>query len=158
MKKFTEVIPLLPTDNRTPTDVLFEKGYQMDTTLGKGGYGIVYKVKFEDKVFACKVISFEKHNRSRLLDHLKTEIFIMERYPHPNIINIMDHFIIDKNAYIIMEFADAGSIADMVEHHGHILESKCNTLFVQMLKGIIYLHSCHIAHRYYFHFLKIENN
>lgn len=149
LQTFTEKINL--SDKNSPfhstSEVLKSKGYSLESKIGKGGYGVVYKIRFKGNVLACKVIDLRRRNRTRLMNHLKMEIFIMERTEHPNIINIMDHFIINDEAYIIMEFADSGSLADLIESRGAISEPLAHYYFVQIVNGIAFLHSCNVAHR-----------
>lgn len=149
-KPFTEIINL-PFDNmNTEKDVLNRKGYEIIKKVGKGGYGTVYKIKYlylDQMYLAMKVISLSSRNRNRMIKHLKKEIYIMERCPHPNIITIMDHFIIKDNAFIIMEFADGGTLRNFVYKQGSLSEKISHAYFVQIIKGLFYLHSCKIAHR-----------
>ena len=149
---FTDMIWLPYGEWHTVDDVLKAKQYRLEKKVGKGGYGVVYRTRWvgpdgQPQIVATKVINLLKSNRNRMLNHLKVEIFILESYPHPNIITLYDHFVIDDCAYIIMEFADAGSLAYEVEDYGPLKESLTYEYFVQILKGIFYLHTFHIAHR-----------
>src|SRR5699024_4226107 len=147
----TEIIDLPCVKWKTASDVLKAKHYTLEKKVGKGGYGVVYKACFQSKnvsnVVACKVISYNKGSRRKLLKNLKSEVFVLEKFPHPNIVTLLDHFVIDDKAYIIMEFADAGSLNDLLEKEGALTESTAYEYFVQILKGIFYLHTFHIAHR-----------
>ena len=146
---FTEIVHL--TGWTTVAEVLKSKNYYLQKRVGKGGYGTVYKTVFSNervtKIVACKVISIESGSRRKLLKNLKSEVFVLERYPHPNIITLLDHFVIANKAYIIMEFADAGSLGDLLYKNGSLTEPLAYEYFVQMLKGVFYLHTFRIAHR-----------
>lgn len=149
-KPFTEIINLPFDKMNTEKDVLSDKGYEIMKQVGRGGYGTVYKIKYvylDQMYLAMKVISLSTRNRNRMINHLKKEIYIMERCPHPNIITIMDHFIINDNAFVIMEFADGGTLSNYVYKQGSLRENISHGYFVQIIKGLFYLHSCQIAHR-----------
>lgn len=151
MNHFTEIINLPKDKWRTVSDVLKAKHYLLEKKVGKGGYGVVYKARFQTKqtsdIVACKVISFNKGARRKLLRNLLSEVFVMSRYPHPNIILLLDHFVIDDKAVVVMEYADAGSLNDCLEKNGTMCESAAFEYFIQILKGLFYLHTFRIAHR-----------
>lgn len=149
--KFTDMITLPCKKYTTLQDVFQDKGYTLDKKIGRGGYGLVWKGKnlAGGQPVAIKQINTKQSSSlSRMLTHLKTEIFIMERYPHLNVITLYDHFIVDDNAYIVMELATQGSFASLIENNGALGELDSREYFVQVLRGLIHLHSCNIAHRY----------
>jgi serine/threonine protein kinase len=76
------------------------ENYDKLEKLGQGVYGSVYKVKSkkDDKLYAMKVISNKEYPI--------TEIDILTRFNHPNILHRHDIFYDKKNVYIILELAD----------------------------------------------------
>lgn len=155
-KDFTEVIKLPVGRFHTKDEVLKAKGYRLKKKIGRGGYGVVWKAQFRDAKEDCAVKIINLRNRTsydRMLAHLKTEIYIMERFTHPNVITLLDHFIIDDNAFIVMEFATDGSLADFVEKRGPLAERLAFEMFIQILRGLVHLHVHRIAHRD----LKLDN-
>lgn len=96
---------------------------------------------------AVKVMTYDRNQRQRLLSCLKAEVYVLEKYPHPNIITLYDHFVIDDKAYLIMEFADGGSLYGLLRDVKKLKEPTAYEYFVQILKGVLYLHSFGIAHR-----------
>lgn len=169
IKTFTEIFNLPTEKLRSPTDVLRMKHYRLEKKVGNGAYGTVWKARFQmspsrttttnasannpktSNIVACKVITYNRSRRQKLLKVLKSEIFVLEKYPHPNIITLLEHFVIEDTqhttAYLIMEFADGGSLSDLLENVGPLTESCTYEYFVQILKGVFYLHTFHIAHR-----------
>ncbi|KAI2795478.1 hypothetical protein BLOT_016693 [Blomia tropicalis] len=156
--RFTDRIRLPLGKMKTVADVFESRNIKLKKKIGKGGYGVVYRAEFQKgdskMEIAVKMINLRKSsNMKRMLEHLKIEIFILESYPHPNIILLMDHLMIDDHAYIIMELANCGSLHDEVERCGALKEDLVYEYFVQILKALLYLHTFRIAHRD----LKLEN-
>jgi serine/threonine protein kinase len=49
--------------------------------------------------------------------------------------------------YIVLEFADGGELFDHIVENGAFGEEQARNIFIQLLNGVIYLHSLGIAHR-----------
>lgn len=100
------------------------------------------------QTLACKIIEMTRTARK----HFKNELMVMLTCKkHPNIINMLEQFIISSSSdcahfYIIMEFADGGTLAELVAKKA-LSESEARVYFRQIIKGIFYLHRNRIAHR-----------
>jgi serine/threonine protein kinase len=134
---------------------LLERGYELNLSksLGKGTYGIVYKVKrFSDqRLFACKILTFSKIEvkRAQRFRDFKNEIFVMRKVPHINIIGLIEHFIYNQvYCYIVMEFANSGTLWDQLKAKSFepFGEEEAKSYFVQIVRAIYHLHTRGIAH------------
>lgn len=144
---FTELITVPCKEYKTEKDVITSKNYKFLKQIGRGAYGEVYKTEHESSnaVLACKVIDLNSRNYERMMRHLKTEIYVLMKCKHINIIEVVDHFVINQKAFIFMEFANAGSLSQFTSKPFE--EEKSRKFFVQMLNGLIHLHQNGIAHR-----------
>ena len=132
-------------DFSTVDDILKSKKYQLGKKVGIGGYGTVFCIQRTDigQRFACKIIEMTE----KLKKHFKNELVVMLICnKHPNIISMMDQFIINDKGFIIMEFADGGTLSDLITENP-LTEKKARKFFLQIVKGIFYLHRNKIAHR-----------
>jgi len=75
------------------------------------------------------------------------ELFILKQIKHENIVELIEHFILEKEkqVYLLFRFEDSvlSCIIEWVEFPKCILKS----FAYQLLKGLSYLHSKRIIHR-----------
>jgi serine/threonine-protein kinase len=134
--------------------------YEVCGLLGKGGMGIVYKVRMPvvDKMVALKLLS-PHPNLVALLgeEELKrlflTEAVTMARLRHPNIVAIWDFHESEDLTYFVMEYFcnNLGVIMGETYH----VEEPCRIVRVdkaihytrQILEGLSRLHQAGIIHR-----------
>lgn len=77
--------------------------YDVSTNeLGKGTYGKVVqaKIKDSDAIRAIKIIPKTKVTN---LERFKTEIDIMKKLDHPNILRLYESFEDSENVYLVLE-------------------------------------------------------
>lgn len=91
-------------------------------------------------------------NEDKMLDHrfesFKTEVFMMRRNPHKNIIQLKDHLICDQSiSYLIMEFKELGSLYHRIKQlKRHFTEKEAQSYFAQIANAIHLLHLRGITH------------
>jgi serine/threonine protein kinase len=76
------------------------------------------------------------------------EIHLLNQMDHPFIVKTFEIFDDDIRHYLVMEFADHGSLYDYVQANGALSESQALRYFVQLISALDYLHnvSC-VPHR-----------
>ena len=116
--------------------------YEIIGELGSGSYGSVKKVLHKQlkELRAMKVILKKSENA-------KTEIDIMRKVSHPNIVNIFDIFEDSKKYYIMMEICEGGELFEAISEQGAFTEEDCAHIMRQVLSAVNYLHSKNIMHR-----------
>ena len=138
---------------RPPTLSDFEKV----SNLGKGAYGLVFRVKYKTngKEFAMKVISKQTISNLRMIDQLKNEFNILRKLNHENIIKLNGYFEDDRNIYFILELADDDHLYARLNKVEKFTEEEAAKCLFQMFKAVNYLHTQDppIIHRY----IKPEN-
>ena len=123
--------------------------YMRGKLLGKGAFGQVYESKnplFNSKV-AMKII---KKNKYDLVDineneYIKSEINILKKLSHPNIVRIYEFYESDNYFYLINEYCKDGPLFDYLQKN-ILSESQLCVIFYQVFSGLIYLHENHILH------------
>lgn len=142
------------------SDVLRSMGYQMGSQIARGGYGTVFTALHIEKrlPIALKKIpipegfdTISKSMRTSRLTDIKNEVYILQKTDHPNVIKMIQHFIIvernQQNFYILMQKAVGGDLSSKLDHSGPFEESVCRRWFAQMLSGLNYMHLKGLAHR-----------
>ena len=131
--------------------------FVMDEPIGKGGFGEVFKVK-ETKtnvIRALKVMKLrtneDKFSASRFRA-FKTEIFSLRKNVHKNIIQLVDHFIVNEwLCFMIMEFATGGDLKkrlkDRMSSTGKpFSESEAKKYLAQISNAMFFVHRNGLIH------------
>ncbi len=121
--------------------------------LGSGSYGfVVSAVSPSGSEVAIKILN-KSTMREDQIERTKMEIAVMKKLRHPNIIQIFEVVESAAHVNIVMEFADGGSLLDLVESKKKLTEDEARTLYRGVVRGLEHAHSHMIIHRD----LKCEN-
>ena len=130
-----------------------EEDFNVLQELGRGSYGIVYKVeslRHNKKVFVLKKISLDnvklKHQKEAL-----REVQILRKIKHPHIIRYYHSFIENEYLCILMEYAEGRDLHSLMKRHRHegklLAEKELWRIAYEIGLGVHYLHSNNIVHR-----------
>lgn len=116
----------------------FEELKLSQKTLGSGSYGTVYRGRWRNQWVAVK----EYKTRDEI-NSFEVEVEQLSRVNHPNIVHLLGASRTLKNAYLIMEFADYGSLNYLLHERSnqhYDLKHACHWAF-QTALGVSYLHA-----------------
>ena len=124
--------------------------YNSPKIIGIGSYGKVYlyknitdkklyAVKHLNKMILCKSI----HTIKRIYD----EIDIQSRIYHQNIVRLLYVKENDESIYLIMEYANNGSLFNYIRKKGSLNEEESFIFFCQIINAIYFLHKNDYIHR-----------
>ena len=136
----------MPTKHNAPTQ------WKRGDIIGSGAFGSVHVALNVDtgELIAVKSVpvfpSSDEEHAKRMSD-LQTEIGLMGKLNHPNIVCYLGASSDKQNFNILMEFVPGGSIASMLKNFGHFEEVVVSRYTHQILDGLLYLHSYRIDHR-----------
>lgn len=128
---------------------IFADFYLIESVLGVGGMGIVYKAKHKtlERWTAIKVLTgqyAEKDSRMRF----EREAKAMSLLDHANLVKIYDFgFYRRKIPYIVMEYVDGRPLSQVLKEDGAISYEKCLPFFLQICDALAHAHSKGIIHR-----------
>ena len=77
---------------------------QFDERLGAGAFGVVYKGFYRQREIAIKTMSRDNIDEKNL-ERFTSEIFLLARLHHPNIIGFVGTVLEVDNMYILLEYA-----------------------------------------------------
>jgi len=133
-------------EKHKPGDTILNR-YHVDSVIGEGGMGIVYKVMDNDRIIALKTIKqeFQKHVLSH--PYFVGEAQVAFDVKHENIIEVFE--ISKSPCYIKMEYIDGGHNLQkwMSEMKKNIDPPTVFQLIRDICKGLQYLHDEKIVHR-----------
>ncbi len=75
------------------------------------------------------------------------EILIQKKIKHPHIIRLFHCFEDAYNVYLVLEYAENGSLFRYLRKRGKFPENEAFVYFFQTCLGIDYLHKMNIVHR-----------
>ncbi|ESN98807.1 hypothetical protein HELRODRAFT_66928, partial [Helobdella robusta] len=124
--------------------------YEIKKRLGKGAYGIVWKVadKKTRKILALKKIFDAFRNRTDAQRTFREIMFLMAFGDHPNIIKLYDVLKAHNNKDIYLVFEHMETDLHNVIKKGDILQDiHVRFVMYQLFKALKYLHSGNVIHR-----------
>jgi len=117
--------------------------------IGKGRFGDVYKVLDQEsgKYYAEKVIKKVHLNEAVAESQFHSELRVLMRCKHNNIIEMVREDETPDEYLIIMELCELGSARDFFKDKIPLSEDHTRFLIGQVLQGLDYLHSRRVIHR-----------
>ena len=126
--------------------------YEIEKQLGKGTYGVVYKVKKKDdnKIYVLKQISLIGLTSAQKAE-VKQEAQVLSKIKSKYVVKYYDSFEEDGKLNIIMEYCDNGDLNDFIERQKltkHLLrENIVWKIFLKITLGLADIHKLKILHR-----------
>lgn len=129
--------------------ILEEHGYYIIGTIGTGSFSKVKTAQSqkEQKIVAIKLVSKSRAPKDYLNKFLPREIDVVKGLNHPNIIKYFRCIETTRRVYIIMQFAENGSLLDRIRRDGQILEPMARHIYRQLISAIDYCHRRGVVHR-----------
>jgi hypothetical protein len=113
------------------------------------GMGVVYKgrqLSVGGREVAIKVIRPDKVS-PEMSDRFRREVVAAGRLEHPNIVRIYDAGDSDGELYLVMEFLEGLSLAQLVKRRGPLPVAEACELIRQAALGLDHAHTCGVLHR-----------
>ena len=107
-----------------PEQTLLGGRYQLESRIGQGGMGAVYKAsdtRFNNRSVAIKEMSRAGLTPSRIQeaeDAFERESQLLADLVHPNLPRIYDYFTEEERSYLVMDFIEGETLEDYLEHKG----------------------------------------
>ncbi|XP_030640876.1 calcium/calmodulin-dependent protein kinase type IV [Chanos chanos] len=125
-------------------DVSVEDFYAMGQELGRGATSVVFRCeeKQTEKPYAAKVLK-------KTIDKkiVRTEIGVLLRLSHPNIIRLKEIFETETDISLILELVTGGELFDRIVERGYYSERDAAHVIKQILEAVAYLHENGVVHR-----------
>ncbi|MBX2800901.1 MAG: serine/threonine protein kinase [Myxococcales bacterium] len=135
----------LPSNGRT----LADGRYVLVRKVAEGGTAIVHLGydTWTETWRAVKTLQPEFAERPALRHRFEREAATMKSLSDEHIIAVYDAGVDEEVAYMVMEFAEAGSVIDWVERNGPMPPRMATQVIFQLCKGIATAHEQGIIHR-----------
>lgn len=132
---------------------LLTDNYHIIKEIGHGGMGTVYLAndKRLDRKVAIKMLkisgTFTLEQKSEIISRFQKEARAIAKLSHPNIVNIHDIGEEDEQYYMVMEFLEGKSIANILEEQKILPIDQCVDISIQICRALDYIHKNFIVHR-----------
>jgi len=118
--------------------------------LGSGTFGTVKLVR---EISTGKMQALKTLPRRNASKYLEGEIVNHSLLRHPHIVQFKEVFLTKEEVCIVMEYANGGSLFNMVRTHKRLKESIARWFFQQLILAVDYTHKRGVANRD----IKLEN-
>lgn len=124
-------------------------GYDSFEQIAVGGMAAVYKARkiSIDKIVAIKVLFPYLANDSSFIDRFQREAKSAAKVQHENIVNVVDYGESGGCYYIVMEFYEGVTVADLVKDDTQIPLDIAVAILLDVCLGLEAAHAQHIVHR-----------
>jgi len=122
--------------------------YLIESKLGEGGIGIVYRAMDQKSgtAVALKVLR-DNFARTRLQRRFAREAKALAALRHPNIVSILDVDVADETPYLVMELLEGKTLSEqLAEQRPLPIEVAC-AIMRELLEALAYVHAQGLVHR-----------
>ncbi|MGD9685010.1 MAG: protein kinase [Candidatus Obscuribacterales bacterium] len=122
--------------------------YVIEAALGRGNMGAVYRARdtMLDKIVAVKVMIHGADAGAQA--RFQREAQMASRLNHPGIIQVFDFGITDDDCpFMVMEYVEGKSLAEVIEERGHLSLSEGMAVFGQIAQALAHAHAQGVLHR-----------
>jgi serine/threonine protein kinase/tetratricopeptide (TPR) repeat protein len=132
---------------KTGTD--FGPRYHVESLLGSGGMGKVYKARDRelDRTVAIKVLRPDLMTDPMALQRFKHELLLASSISHPNILRIHDLGEYNGVKFISMAYVDGGDLTQVLRKEGRLPLERVLTIMRQLIAALAAAHGVNVVHR-----------
>ncbi|XP_051173285.1 testis-specific serine/threonine-protein kinase 3-like isoform X2 [Leptopilina boulardi] len=129
--------------------VLKSHGYTLGKTIGSGSYATVKvaQSKRHASLVAVKIIYKFQAPGDYLKKFLPREIEVVQGLKHLNLIRFLQAIETTHRVYIIMEYAQNGTLLDVIRRDKQIDETRSRQWFKELVEAVYYCHNRGVVHR-----------
>jgi serine/threonine-protein kinase len=126
--------------------------YEIESVLGKGAMGIVYKARDPhiERTVAIKTVRkdlLDADLAAHFMARFRNEARAAGRLHHPNIVGIYEYGEADNVAYIAMEYVDGTGLREYLNRKAQFELHQVIAILVQLLGALDFAHAQGVVHR-----------
>jgi serine/threonine-protein kinase len=123
--------------------------YEIGDRLGSGGMSNVYRATDQilERTVAVKILAEHLSDDDRFVARFRREALAVAKLVHPNIVQVYDTGIDEGRHYIVMEYVEGRSGAQILQRQGPLDPETAAEIGVQACAGLDYAHRRGIIHR-----------
>jgi len=141
----------MPTAHTIDGPPVLEGKYHLDSRLGQGGMGVVYKARhaYLKTLHAIKIILPDLvGNDPQLVTRFRQEALAAAAIRHQNVVNTTDYGVINGNIpFLVMEYVEGESLHDLLNREKKLDPERALDLISAICAGVGAAHHQGIVHR-----------
>lgn len=121
-----------------------DRYYHRGSVLGEGAFSVV---RFGEDLLTRDMFAIKEIDKRRMPTRVGlTEVDIMMRVSHPNVVNTHDIFVSKFYLYLVIEYVQGGELFDIIAEQGHLSERRASQVIRDVITAVRYLHSSGVVH------------
>ncbi len=123
--------------------------YELGDRLGSGGMSTVYKAtdRVLERTVAVKILAEHLSDDDKFVARFRREALAVAKLIHPNIVQDYDTGVDNFRHYIVMEYVEGKSAAQLLQTRGSLGSESAVEIGIQSCAGLEYAHRQGIIHR-----------
>ncbi|MBI2809339.1 MAG: protein kinase [Candidatus Melainabacteria bacterium] len=124
--------------------------YEVLGVVGRGGMGVVYKVRHElmDRFMAVKMLHSHLVSEPEAVKRFHREAKTVSQVKHHHIITLYDFGMSSqRQPYIVMDFLEGTSLKNIIKDEGMVPFERADHIFQQVIDGLATAHEMDLVHR-----------
>jgi serine/threonine-protein kinase len=143
------VSPQSDTELRSLVERALSAHYELDSEIGRGGMGVVYRAKDRrlKRTVAIKVLPPELAFRSEIKTRFLREAEMAAQLNHPNIVDI---YAVDEAGgivFFVMAYITGDNVAKLLHDHGALSIDQTRRILRDVADALAYAHERGVIHR-----------
>ncbi len=123
-----------------PEDTILENRYRIDRLLGQGGMGAIYR-GFDTRLNRRVAIKENFFQTPHAIQQFRHEAIMLADLTHPNLPRVIDHFSVEGQQYLVMDFIAGQDLWEIVKEQQHPLAETQGLDYIrQVCEAVQYLH------------------
>jgi eukaryotic-like serine/threonine-protein kinase len=123
--------------------------YRLERAIGHGGMATVYLARDTelDRPVALKLLAEHLAGDAAFRSRLLREARLAARLSHPNVVGVYDVGEAEGRPYIVMEYVEGRTLADLLRERGPLRPAEGAALARQASRGLAHAHAAGLVHR-----------
>ncbi len=123
--------------------------YELGDRLGSGGMSTVYRAtdRVLERTVAVKILAEHLSDDDKFVARFRREALAVAKLIHPNIVQVYDTGVDAGRHYIVMEYVEGKSAAQLLQTRGKLGSDAAVEIGIQSCAGLEYAHRQGIIHR-----------
>jgi serine/threonine-protein kinase len=132
-----------------PAGAVISGRYELGDRLGSGGMSSVYKAVDQvlERTVAVKILAEHLSDDEKFIARFRREALAVAKLIHPNIVQVYDTGVDEERHFIVMEYVEGRSGAQLLQTQGRLGPEAAVEIGVQACAGLDYAHKQGIIHR-----------
>ena len=128
----------------TPTEVILDQRYRILRKIGEGGFGVIYE---GENLHTGEKVAIKEQKTGDIRRFLREARILHDYADEPNIVTVLDYFEDNEKAYLIMEYLDGKTLAEVIRQEGKWPTEKAVRAFVPVMHALERMHEKGVIHR-----------